>query len=114
MTHKNLEVWQLGIDLVVKIYEETKEFPDVEKYGLISQMRRAAVSVPSNIAEGVARNGTPEFLRFLYISLASLSELETQVIISEKLKYQLNNDLLEQIEKLRRKLLNLIKFNKNN
>ena len=74
-THKDLDVCKLGIDLVERVYKETKNFPKEEQFGLVSQMRRAAVSVPSNIAEGAARKGNAEFLQFLYISLGSLSEL---------------------------------------
>jgi four helix bundle protein len=77
MDHKDLDVWKRSMDLVVKVYQITKLFPDTEKYGLTSQMRRAAVSIPSNIAEGAARKGDKEFIQFLYISIGSLSELET-------------------------------------
>ena len=84
-THKDLEVWKDSIDLVAMVYTETKTFPEEEKYSLVSQMRRASVTVTSNLAEGYAREGTKELVRFLYISLGSLSELETQVIISERL-----------------------------
>ena len=108
-THKNLEIWQLGIELVTKIYEITRNFPKEELYGLSSQMRRSAISFPSNIAEGAARNSQKEFLQFLYISLGSLSELETQLIISKNLGF-LNNPNFELVEKIRRKMLNLIKY----
>jgi len=87
MTHKDLDVWKKSIDLVVTIYELSRNYPDSEKYGLTSQMRRSAVSVPSNIAEGAGRNSTKEFLRFLSIAQGSLSELETQVIISQKIGF---------------------------
>ena len=85
--HKDLHVWQKAMDLVERVYLLTKKFPDEEKYGLISQIRRAAVSVPSNIAEGAGRNGTREFTQFLYIALGSLSELETQIDIASRLNY---------------------------
>jgi four helix bundle protein len=111
-THKDLEIWQLGIELVTRIYTMTSDFPKEELYGLISQMRRAAVSIPSNIAEGAARNSNKEFLQFLYISLASLSELETQLIISKNLMF-LTDSKPESIELLRRKMLNFIKYLKN-
>ncbi|MGP9632686.1 four helix bundle protein [Halomonas sp. AOP43-A1-21] len=85
--HQELRVWQQAMDLVEQVYGITKLFPDDERYGLISQMRRCAVSVPSNIAEGAARGSTQEFIRFLYISQGSLSELETQLLIAQRLKY---------------------------
>lgn len=86
-THKDLDVWELGIKLVEVIYAFTKYFPKEEIYGLTSQLRRSAISVPSNIAEGYARAGNKELIHFLYIALGSLSELETQIIISINLKY---------------------------
>lgn len=85
--HKDLEVWKRSMDFVESIYAYTGKFPQEELYGLTSQMRRAAVSIPSNIAEGAARNGNKEFAQFLYIALGSLSELETQIILAGRLKY---------------------------
>ena len=85
--HKELEVWKEGIGLVTDIYRETASFPKEEVYGLSNQMRRAAVSIPSNIAEGAGRQTVKEFIQFLYVAAGSLSELETQVIIAEKLGY---------------------------
>lgn len=82
------------MDLCESIYIETKKFPDKEKYGLVSQIRRAAVSVSSNIAEGAARSTDNDFLRFLYYSLGSLTELETQIILSKRLKFIEDNRLL--------------------
>ncbi len=84
---KELKVWQKGISLVVDIYKLTKSFPSDELYGLTSQMRRSAISVPSNIAEGSGRNSDKELNRFLDISLGSSFELETQIIIASKLQY---------------------------
>jgi len=81
-THKDLDAWKNAIALVTDIYKITKDFPSDEKYGLTSQIRRSAVSIPSNIAEGAGRNHDKEFIQFLYIALGSLSELETQMIIS--------------------------------
>jgi len=81
--YKDLRIWQSGIDLVKKIYSATKGFPEEEKFGLTSQMRRAAVSVPSNIAEGFKRQHKKEFKQFLNICLGSLAEVETQLIISK-------------------------------
>jgi four helix bundle protein len=113
-THRDLEIWQRGIDLVTKIYELTKDFPEEELYGLTSQMRRAAISYPSNISEGAARDSLADYIRFLYISMGSLSELETQIIISEKLGYVKDSkDILEDIEAVTRKTYNLIKYLKS-
>ena len=113
-THKDLDIWKLGIDLVEKIYALSTEFPSSEVYGLTAQMRRAAVSIPSNIAEGAARSGAKEYVRFLYVSLGSLAELDTQLIIAKRLGYiQDMGHIEEDIEKLRRYLLNFIKRVKN-
>jgi four helix bundle protein len=108
--HKDLDVWKLGIELVIKIYEITSHFPPAEQFGLTSQMQRAVVSVPSNIAEGAARNSEKEYLHFLYISLGSLAELETQLIISQKLDFLNDDSIFEEVEKLRRKLLKFIRY----
>jgi four helix bundle protein len=86
-THKELQVWQRGISLVKTIYEITALYPQTEQFGLTSQMRRSAVSIPSNIAEGCGRNSSKELAQFLYIALGSASELETQVIISCELGF---------------------------
>jgi len=107
-THKDLKAWEKSMDLVVSTYRLSSHFPAAEKFGLTSQMRRAAVSVPSNIAEGAARNSTKEYIRFLYISLGSLSELETQFLISKRLEY-INDILEESIIEIRKMLLGLIK-----
>jgi four helix bundle protein len=96
-THKDLEVWKKSIEMVTKIYTITRSFPKEELYGLVSQMRRAAVSVPSNIAEGAGRNSTKELLQFLHFSTGSLSELETQLIIAHNLGY-LNNEQKQDID----------------
>ena len=113
-THKDLDVWKLSIDLVEKIYSITNQFPAQEKYGLNNQLQRSAVSVPSNIAEGAARSSDKDYIRFLYISLGSLSELETQLIIAERIKYLKSLEILEDIKQIRKKLLNLIKYLKDN
>jgi four helix bundle protein len=81
---KELKVWQKAVDFAVKIYHVTKAFPNEEKYGLISQMRRAGVSIPSNIAEGCAKTSGKSFVNSLEISLSESFELETQMIISER------------------------------
>lgn len=85
--HRDLLVWQHAIRLVTDIYRLTSSFPDAERFGLVSQMRRAAVSVPSNVAEGAARTTTKEYLHFLGIARGSLSELDTQVVIAQELAY---------------------------
>ncbi len=86
-THRDLIVYQKSIEFVTEIYALTANFPKSEQFGIISQMRRCAVSIPSNIAEGSARNHIKEFIQFLYISLGSASELETQLIISRNLNF---------------------------
>lgn len=86
-THKDLTVWKKSIDLVSDIYKMTQTFPKEEIFGLTSQMRRAAVSIPSNIAEGAAKSHVKEYLNFLNIALGSASELETQIIISKNLGF---------------------------
>ncbi len=93
MYHKDLEAWKKSVELVIKVYSEVKSFPEEEKFGLISQIKRASVSIPSNIAEGAARFSNKEMLRFLDISLGSLAELETHFIIAEKLGYFKNIEL---------------------
>ncbi len=86
-THKDLDVWKKSIEYVTSIYERTKQFPKEELYGLTSQIRRAAISIPSNIAEGAARKNKKEFIQFLHISLSSAAELDTQLLIAFNLKY---------------------------
>jgi len=86
-SYRELIVWQKSMDLVRSVYELTKKFPNEERFGLSSQVRRAAVSVPSNIAEGQGRNSTKEFLRHLSISYGSLMETETQILIAEMQAY---------------------------
>ena len=112
-THKDLDVWKLGIELVKDIYILTKNFPKNEQFGMVAQMRRCAVSIPSNIAEGAARNSRKEYLQFLYISLGSMSELETQLIISEELNYIKDSVAIEKLKILRKNMLNFIKYMKN-
>ena len=97
MDHKELDVWKKSMDLVVIVYQLTKLFPESEKYGLTSQMRRAAVSIPSNIAEGAARKGDKEFIQFLYIAIGSLSEIETQYLIAIRLSFIDKNEEFENL-----------------
>ncbi|MFB3882338.1 MAG: four helix bundle protein [Armatimonadota bacterium] len=85
--HRNLRVWQAGLELAEVVYALTAAFPSDERYGLAGQMRRAAVSVPSNIAEGAARASNAEFLRFLHAARGSLAELDTQMEIAHRRGY---------------------------
>ena len=85
--HRKLKVWQASIDFVIEIYNELQAFPAHEKFGLTGQLQRAAVSIPSNIAEGAARRNTRELVQFLYIARGSLSELDTQLEICFRLQY---------------------------
>jgi four helix bundle protein len=114
--YKELQVWQRAYQLCLKIYKVTQRFPKEEQYGLISQIRRAAVSVPSNIAEGYGRKTTPDYLRSLYIAYGSNCELETQVLMSSDLDYIPVNDsekLLDEIGEVERMLKALIKSLEN-
>ena len=86
-SYKDLIIWQKGIDLVVEVYKIIKRFPREELYGLSDQIKRSAVSVPSNIAEGQSRQHTAEFRQFLYIARGSLAELDTQLIIAHRVGY---------------------------
>jgi four helix bundle protein len=116
MNHKDLDVWKEGIALVTDIYQLSIRLPDSEKYGMVSQMRRAAISIPSNIAEGAGRHSDKELIQFLYISLGSLEELETLMIIGLNLKYFQHNNLdpiYQQIIHLRKLIIGLIKYLKN-
>ncbi len=105
MIHKDLKAWQESMDLVVIIYKLTSKFPDEEKYGLTSQLRRASVSIPSNIAEGSARKGNKEFLQFLYIALGSLAELDTQLEIAQRLEFMQSFTEMESRTKFIRNLI---------
>ena len=110
--YKELKVWRRSYQLCLEIYRITKGFPKEERYGLTSQIRRAAVSVPSNIAEGYGRKTTPEYIRFLYIAYGSNCELETQILISGDLGYIESGKLeilLEGIGEVERMLKALIK-----
>ena len=111
-SYRDLDVWMKSMKLVKKIYLMTKEFPKDEIYGLISQMRRSAVSIPSNIAEGKTRQYKNEYIQFLYIALSSCAELETQVIISRELGYitkEVEAEVLEELDHICRMTRNLIK-----
>lgn len=96
MNHKDLEVWKKSIDLVIEVYKLAEKLPIDEKFGLNSQIKRATVSVPSNIAEGAGRSSTKEFIRFIDIANGPLSEVETQLIIIEELKFCETSKLIEE------------------
>ncbi|HLW15380.1 MAG TPA: four helix bundle protein [Flavobacteriaceae bacterium] len=109
-THKDLDVWKLSRVFVSDIYKATVDFPKSENYGLTNQIRRSAVSVPSNIAEGSARQGNKEFIQFLYIALGSLAELETQLFLAMDLNYLKEvEELFKKLTRIRMMLLGLIK-----
>jgi len=107
--HRTLRVWQEAVELVVQVHRNTRSFPREEIYGLTSQMRRAAVSVPSNIAEGFARSGTRELLHYLNMAAASLSELDTHVEIARRLEYLRDaSELSESVDRVSRLLAALV------
>jgi four helix bundle protein len=111
-TYRDLNIWCKGIEVVKYVYSLTETFPKQETYGLISQMRRAAVSIPSNIAEGFRRYHNKEYKQFLYISLGSCAELETQITIAKELGYISKDkevELLEKLDHTCRMVSNLIK-----
>ena len=99
-THKDLDVWKKAVDFVTDLYKLTQDFPKEELYGLTSLMRRAAISIPSNIAEGNARQGNKELVQFLYIALGSVVELDTQLIIARNLSYINEEKFIQLIVKL--------------
>jgi len=111
--HKNLEAWKKAIELTVKTYRLTETLPTDERFGLTAQMRRAAISVASNIAEGAAKDKKKEFIRYLHTARASLSELDTQAVICKELGYLSAKalDLLgEEFERESKLITGLIKF----
>lgn len=118
MSHfKKILVWQKSISLVTKIYKITQTFPKEETFGLTSQIRRSSVSIPSNIAEGSGRESTKDFLRFLYISLGSIFEMQTHLEIAKNIIYineEEFNNLYEDSREIERMLASLIKKLKDN
>lgn len=99
-SYKDLLIWRKGIDIVINIYTMTESFPKEELFALTSQIKRAAISIPSNISEGYGRNTDKSFSHFLDIARGSLYELETQLIIAKELKLILNNELYNKISLL--------------
>ncbi|NJL41133.1 MAG: four helix bundle protein [Leptolyngbyaceae cyanobacterium SM1_4_3] len=111
-SYRELRVWQVGMSIAEQIYRMSAAFPKQELYGLTSQMQRAAVSIPSNVAEGHARASTKEYLHHLSIALGSLAELETQLILAERLRYTgetSTESLLSQMDELGKMLRSLQK-----
>ena len=109
-THKDLDVWKLSRELVSDVYRVSADFPKSELYGLTNQIRRSAVSIPSNIAEGSARQGNKEFIHFLYVGLGSLAELETQLFLVIDLNYlKEDKKIFKKLERIRMMLLGLIR-----
>jgi len=99
-THRDLLAWRESMSLAEIVYRATEGFPKAESFGLVNQIRRCAISIPSNIAEGAARNSTREFVQFLGISCGSLSELETQIELATRLGYlKPNNDPARQLNR---------------
>lgn len=96
-SYKDLLIWQKGIDIVTNLYQLVENFPKEELYALSSQLKRAAVSIPSNIAEGYGRNSTQSYIHFVSISRGSLFELETQLLVAQKLKFIKNEILFSNI-----------------
>ncbi len=110
-SYRDLELYKTSLDLVERIYKDTSSFPKHELFGLSSQLRRAAVSIPSNVAEGSGRNNRKEFIQFLYIANGSLSELETQLDIALRLGYLSDISAhIENIKYIRKLLLGLVKY----
>jgi len=111
-SYKELDIWKKGVEIVNTIYAVTKTFPKEEIYGLAVQMRRCAVSIPSNIAEGFVRQHNKEYKQFLYIALGSCAELETQVLIGHMqrfIKEDIRDIILEALDHEARMLMNMIK-----
>ena len=111
-SHKDLKVWQKSMDFVVEVYKVTRKFPKEEVFGIVSQMRRSALSIPSNIAEGYGRLYDKETMKFLSNALGSASELETQILISKDLGFLCVEEAQElklQIEEIIRMLSGLVK-----
>jgi four helix bundle protein len=110
--HKNLDAWTAAVELVTMIYKDTESFPKDGRLGIIDQIRRAALSVPSNIAEGAARQTRKEFINFLHMAQGSLSELDTQIEVAKRLGYLKDDDwnrLDQQLNRIDKMLSGLIR-----
>jgi len=108
-THKDLDVWKKAMELATQVYSLTSQFPKEELYGLTAQLRRSAVSIPSNIAEGAARHSRKEFIQFLHIASGSIAELETQLLLASRIGFRPTDTILTQAEEVRKMLLGLIR-----
>jgi len=111
-SYRDLEVWQKSMGLAKRIYQLTHKFPSEERFGSTNQLRRAAVSVPSNLAEGHARFGSGEFSRFISITMGSVAELETQILLSSDLGYvsaEIAQDVLAELDAIGKMLRGLVK-----
>ena len=112
--HRELDVWKKSMELVTDVYALTMAFPKEELYGLTSQIRRAAVSIPANISEGAARQTEKEFVQFLFIALGSASEVETELMIAERLNYFVGaQSVLEKLAAIKQMLNGLIRHYRN-
>ena len=108
-THKDLNVWKKAMDLAAQVYSLTAKFPKEELYGLTLQIRRSAVSIPSNIAEGAARHSRKEFIQFLHIASGSVAELETQLLLAIQIGLLSGDHIISHVEEVRRLLLGLLR-----
>lgn len=114
--HKKLDVWRMSMDLVTEVYKVTDKFPKEDKFSLADQIHRSAISIPSNIAEGAARNTKKEFVNFLHITQGSLSELDTQIELANRFKYikeEIWKDLDITMERIDKMLTGLIRSQKS-
>jgi len=109
-THKDLDVWKESMKLAKDVYLLTSSFPKEELFVLTLQIRRSSISIPSNIAEGAARNSNKDFVKFLYVALGSLAELETQLLLAKELGFINENSLESSINSIRKMLIGLIKY----
>lgn len=108
-THKDLDVWKKSMDLAMQVYSLTSRFPKEELYGLSSQMRRSAVSIPGNIAESAARHSRKEFIQFLHVASGSVAELKTQLVLASRMGFLPTTTALAKIEEIRKMLLGLLR-----
>jgi four helix bundle protein len=114
MNHKELDAWIKSISLVKDVYRLAGQLPSSEKFGLTNQIKRAAISIASNIAEGAARDSDKEFIQFLYYALGSIAELETQLLISQELGFlTITDNVINDLQKSRQLILGLIRYLKS-